>query len=272
MWLHRKPVLHIIDAGTSFSAAKFVPKEDAETIWNTFLSAWANIYIGYPDSITSDHGSVFVSNFWRSACDRAKINLRSTGIESHNSLGKGETYHSLLRRVYNKAKMEHPSLSDELVLSLSVKAMNDTAGPGGLVPTLLAFGALPKTIEVFSEYPSQTERFRAMETARAEFQMEQPVYVYREKLKQWTGPHLVIHCEKKTVLVDLGKREGASSYNIAQGKEIRRRQEKEILSLIERGTFKIVLREEAGENPNIIPCRFVLSIKNLGTDEELLKA
>lgn len=37
---------------------------------------------------------------------------------------------------------------------------------------------------------------------------------------------------------------------------------KEINALIERGTFKIVLRSEAGKDPNIIPSRFVLALKH----------
>ena len=40
----------------------------------------------------------------------------------------------------------------------------------------------------------------------------------------------------------------------------------EIPGLIKRGTFKIVLREEIGDNPNIIASRFVLAIKKYGTD------
>lgn len=47
---------------------------------------------------------------------------------------------------------------------------------------------------------------------------------------------------------------------------------KELIGLIERGTFRLVLREEMGENPNIIPSRFVLSIKHSINGEELFKA
>ena len=35
-------------------------------------------------------------------------------------------------------------MSDEAVLQMAVKAVNDTAGPDGLVPTLLVFGAYPR--------------------------------------------------------------------------------------------------------------------------------
>ena len=106
--------------------------------------------------------------------------------------------------------------------------------------------------------------------------------------------------------MNLGKREGPSNFNLAQVKpaklpsfadlahnieespqifitevikpndpraaKFNEAKKQEILGLIEKGTFKIVLKHEAGDDPNIIPCRFVLAIKNVGTNEEILKA
>ena len=43
MWLSGAPVLHIADAGTNFSAARFLSGEDTQTIRNTFLYAWVAI-------------------------------------------------------------------------------------------------------------------------------------------------------------------------------------------------------------------------------------
>jgi hypothetical protein len=47
---------------------------------------------------------------------------------------------------------------------------------------------------------------------------------------------------------------------------------KEIAGLICRGTWKVVLKEELEPDANIMSGRFVLSIKNSGTNEEMLKA
>ena len=47
---------------------------------------------------------------------------------------------------------------------------------------------------------------------------------------------------------------------------------KELKGLIEKGTIKIVLREEARERLNIIPTSFVLGIKHGDNGSELLKA
>ena len=54
LWIEPRPhvpVLHIVDRGTYFSAARFVPKESAEAIWNTFVSYWVSIYVGFPNII-----------------------------------------------------------------------------------------------------------------------------------------------------------------------------------------------------------------------------
>jgi hypothetical protein len=41
----RKPVLHIVDECTSFSTARFLNAETAEETWNTFVQAWATMYV-----------------------------------------------------------------------------------------------------------------------------------------------------------------------------------------------------------------------------------
>ena len=133
---------------------------------------------------------------------------------------------------------------------------------------------------------------------------EDPIYIDHEKLKHWTAPHLVAKSDKKNVLVHLGRRQGLSNFNISQVKPanhpsmskvsrsdliivnyteiineldpfsdmFNEAKQKEIEKLIRRGTFKIYLREEAGDNPNIIPSRFVLATKKEGSEIEMLKA
>ena len=47
---------------------------------------------------------------------------------------------------------------------------------------------------------------------------------------------------------------------------------KELEGIIKRGTFKQVLREEIGPNPNIVPSRIVLTIKRKENGKEMFKA
>ena len=43
-----------------------------------------------------------------------------------------------------------PKYSNDICLQLTIKAINDTIGPNGLVPTLLVFGAYPRIIDELS--------------------------------------------------------------------------------------------------------------------------
>lgn len=50
-------------------------------------------------------------------------------------------------------------------LQMAVKAINDTAGPNGLVPTLLVFGAYSKMNELNSLAPLITQKVNAIKKA-----------------------------------------------------------------------------------------------------------
>jgi len=72
------------------------------------------------------------------------IQIKEVLVEAHNSIGKVERYYEPLRRAYRIIRTELSNAFAELSLSLVVKAINDTVGPKGLVPTLLVFGAYLK--------------------------------------------------------------------------------------------------------------------------------
>jgi hypothetical protein len=134
-----------------------------------FLSTgWATLYIGFPECILADQGSVFMATNWETACELSKIHLRHTGTEIHNSLGSGERFHSPLRRIYEKISLECPTIPEHVRLALSVKAMNDICGPEGLVPSLLVFGVLRHLPRITGALPHQSDRMKAIQMARKE--------------------------------------------------------------------------------------------------------
>jgi len=47
----------------------------------------------------------------------------------------------LLRRAYKIISLELEGASEELILQMAVKAINNSVGPDGLVPMLLVFNA-----------------------------------------------------------------------------------------------------------------------------------
>jgi hypothetical protein len=67
--------------------------------------------------------------------------VKEVPVKAHNSIGKVEKYHAPLRRSYEilRDKLKEENLNKELILQMAVKAINNTARPNGLVPTLLVF-------------------------------------------------------------------------------------------------------------------------------------
>ena len=53
--------------------------------------------------------------------------------------------------------MEIPDIDKDMALQMAFKAINDTAGPDRLVPTLLVFGAYPQMVESDVPSPSVTQ-------------------------------------------------------------------------------------------------------------------
>lgn len=60
-------------------------------------------------------------------------------------VGKVERYHGPLRRAFEIMYADIGTVAaPESILQMAVKAVKDTAGPNGLLPTLLVFGAYPR--------------------------------------------------------------------------------------------------------------------------------
>ena len=73
-----------------------------------------------------------------------EIKVKEVPIKAYNSVGKVERYYAPLRRAYKIISLELEDASEELTLQMAVKAINDSAGPDRLVPTLLVFSAYPQ--------------------------------------------------------------------------------------------------------------------------------
>ena len=69
------------------------------------------------------------------------IKVTAVLVEAHNSIGKVERYYSPIRRAFKILKAEMLGTNDNVILQIAFKAINDTAGPNGIVPILFVFGA-----------------------------------------------------------------------------------------------------------------------------------
>ena len=372
VFLDGSAALHVVDTRTHFSAAVFLTSQSVDGVWDAFITAWATVYTGYPNVIRADQGSIFTSPRWKKLMDATGITLQLSGIESHNSIGAGERYHAPLRRIYHKIIFDFPQLNKDIALNFAVKAMNDTMGPEGLVPSLLVFGVLPRFPASSNDLPNQEDRMRALTAARAEMEsiscqlklqhamlsklppacdltlaVGDKVLISREKSTVAQGPFEIVEVDGKQVYVldDKGVRkqfslaqvhpyyenpnetcfanlhdvlvnfasdashpndvtnscsasppdansgkwtshtlEGNGHSNIHLTQDIPSRdsrassnaaieaKRKEIAGLISRNTWKIVCETDLPRDANVLGGRFILTLKEAGTEKEFYKA
>ena len=221
-------ILHVVDRDTRFSAAAILHGESTKDVWRAYMDTWVTKYVGFPDIISVDQGPQFQSKEWKSLMHLAGITFKPSGVESHNAINVGERYHSFLRRIFNKIASSHEDLPPSHLLALSIRAMNDTSGTNGLVPTLLVFGVLPRIPILPSKLPDQVKRLQVMMNARKEmnaivaksalsramktnvpsaakktFKIGDEVLVFREKpICKWVGPFKIITIDNKMAHLD----------------------------------------------------------------------
>lgn len=228
--LNGRNVLHVIDVATSFQAAAFVRSLSAKDTWDALCRCWIYVYQGPPDIISHDPGTNFSSEEFKNNAKVVGISCKEMPVEAHWAVGKVERAHPPLRRSYDILKAElGDHTGDETLLQMAIKALNDTAGPNGLVPTLLVFGAYPRINQDSPPSPDIVRRAEAVNKAmkmlrsiRAEVDLHrafntrngpsthetlklslgQQALVWREK-KGWTGPYRLQAIDNSNAIVHI---------------------------------------------------------------------
>jgi hypothetical protein len=99
-----------------------------------------------------------------------------------------ERYHKPLWRAYQVIKDEIEGIDKVTVLQMAVKAINDTAGYDGIVPTLLVFGAFPRMTHIDPSVPSIAQRATVIKKAMAEVTKLRTQRQVTDALRTWNGP------------------------------------------------------------------------------------
>jgi hypothetical protein len=252
--LKGRKALHVIDVATSFQAATFVRSMSAQDTWNALCRCWIYVYQGPPDFVTHDPGTNFASEEFRNNAKVVGISCKEMPIEAHWAVGKIERAHRPLERSYDILQKEIGHCTDdETILQMAIKALNDTAGVNGIVPTLLVFGAYPRINQDSPPSPDITRRAEAVRKAmkmlreiRAEIDVNRAlntrngpathdtlnlplrseVMVWREgKERGWEGPYEIKSKDHANVTVDMVN--GPKTFRATQVKPYHRKEEME---------------------------------------------
>lgn len=81
---------------------------------------------------------------FQSSAAMMSIKTQPIIVEAQFSMTFVKRYHTPLRRAYQILRKIFPDIDQEEALQYAVKAINDSVGPDGPVPTLLVYGALPR--------------------------------------------------------------------------------------------------------------------------------
>jgi hypothetical protein len=125
-----------------------------------------DIYAGPPDVIVTNAGKSFVGAEFVANARIMAIEIEKVPIKAHNSIGKIERYYGLLKRAFEVIFADFGNaITPDYVLQMAVKAVNDTAGPDGLVPILLMFGIYPRLLPSLPPFPFLTVRANVVRKA-----------------------------------------------------------------------------------------------------------
>jgi hypothetical protein len=140
------------------------------TAWDTLRICWINTYLGPPDKLIHNAEKNFASTEFRQLANSMAIKVKEVPVKAYNSVGQVERYYTPLRRVYKiiQDKLENKHINKEIMLQMAVKAINNSAGPDGIVPTLLVFSAYPRLTKMDPSSPLVTKRAEAICAATKE--------------------------------------------------------------------------------------------------------
>jgi hypothetical protein len=169
IYIVKRPIFYAVNEAMLFQAARFLANMQARITWNMLRAIWINIYINSSDIIVINAGTNFVNSKFVNNVKIIFIEIEEIPVKAHYFIGKIEKYHAPVKRAFEiiTANLSN-TITPEHVLQMAVKAVNDTAGPDGLVPTLLVFGTFPRISHESPPSPSITARGEAMRKAMAE--------------------------------------------------------------------------------------------------------
>ena len=147
MYINGRPVLHVVDEETRYQSGRFLANISAKTTWDTLRLCWIDTYLGPPDRVITDAGTNFTSKEFIKNANSMGIKLKAIPVEAHHSIRIVERYHGPLRRAFNIIVEKLPQIDKEQALQMALKAINDTAGPDDITPTLLVYGTMPRMVE-----------------------------------------------------------------------------------------------------------------------------
>ena len=89
-------------------------------------------------------------------------------------------------------ELKDEPISKDMILQMAIKAVNDSVGPNGLVPTLLVFGAYLRLTDLDPLSPSIIKRAKALRIATKEVRCIHAQRKVKDALAMRNGPNTLL--------------------------------------------------------------------------------
>eukprot|EP00171_Calliarthron_tuberculosum_P013661 IDg13661t1 len=169
-YIDGNPILHVVDEATRYQAALWLESASSDAIWAALRLCWIDVYLGSPDFFVHDASTALVAKEFQASAEYLQIRTKTIPVEAAHSFSVAERYHVPVKKAYHRIMFEAPRLDKVAALQIAVKAVNDSVGPDGLLPTLLVYGALPRLV-LPSDLPAQPTINRAHALKKATQEM-----------------------------------------------------------------------------------------------------
>lgn len=169
----------LIDDRTSFQNVGFIDSMDVSTAWGPTCNFWIDMHAGAPNYISTDAGTKFNSTSFKEQKASMGSIVKIIRTEAHERIGLVERSHAYLQTVYDKLRMDPPSISRKTRLSMSFRAINSApSSESGILKTTLVFGiqskipggryrgSMFKRAEVIRKYTNTVTKMKARRIIR----------------------------------------------------------------------------------------------------------
>jgi hypothetical protein len=117
------------------------------------------------------------------------IEIEKIPVKAYHLIDKIERYHGPIRCAFEIITADLGNdVTPDNALQMAIKAINDTAGPNGLVPTLLVFETYPRLSPLSPPFPPIIARAAAVRKAMAEVRKLKAERQMAEALTTRNGP------------------------------------------------------------------------------------
>ena len=230
-------ILHMIDAATRYSAARWIKSKRKEIIAAKLFEMWIS-YFGKPKTLMSDNGGEFDNSLYKEVSQILGIEVIMPPGESPFSNGIVERHNKVLYETMMKTRQD-ADCDDDVALAWACSAKNALQNHGGYSPNQLVFGynvniptvltdklpalssttsseiirtnleALHAARKNYIEAENSTKIRKALKHktrvyTEQNFQQGDKVFFKRKSHRGWKGPGSVMGTDGYTVLVKLG--------------------------------------------------------------------